>query len=100
MNTKMARRDFIKTVPVAAWAVSQAAKSFAVETRPGAAKLAIETFDYDGVKLLPSRWQEQYQAARNFWLGLDEDDILHGFRAQAGLPAPGKALGGWASQST
>jgi len=48
MNTKMARRDFIKTVPVAAWAVSQAAKSFAVETRPGAAKLAIETFDYDG----------------------------------------------------
>jgi uncharacterized protein len=97
VKTKMARRDFIKTVPVAAWAVTRAAKSFAADTPSGAAKLVIEPFNYDGVKLLSSRWQRQSQAARDFWMSLSEDDILHGFRASAGLPAPGKALGGWAA---
>jgi uncharacterized protein len=97
MKTKMARRDFIKTVPVAAWGVSLAAKNFAADTPPGAAKLVIEPFNYDGVKLLPGRWQRQSQAARDFWMSLSEDDILHGFRARAGLPAPGKNLGGWAA---
>jgi DUF1680 family protein len=100
MNAKIPRRDFIKAVPVAAWAVSHAAQSFAAEGPSGAAKVVLQPFDYDGVKLLPSRWQKQYQAAREFWMGLSEDDILHGYRQAAGLPAPGKALGGWCRQTS
>jgi hypothetical protein len=33
--------------------------------------------------------------AREFYLGISDDDILHGFRKAAGLAAPGKPLGGW-----
>ncbi len=94
---KMPRRDFIKAMPVTAYALSQTAKGLARElpAETTAAKLLIEPFDYDGVCLRESRWQKQYQAARDFWLGLPEDNILCGYRSAAGLPAPGKPLGGW-----
>jgi DUF1680 family protein len=103
MSTKVPRRDFIKALPVAAAAMGEAAKAFArpgAGTSPGGAALAIQTFDYRGVKLLPSRWQKQYQAAGDFWLGLPEDDILHGYRQAAGLTAPGKPLGGWCARNS
>ena len=100
MNAKIPRRDFIKAVPVAAWAVSHAAQAFAAEGPAGGAKVMLQPFDYDGVKLLPSRWQKQYQATREFWMALPEDDILHGYRQAANLPAPGKALGGWCRQTS
>jgi DUF1680 family protein len=100
MNPRLPRRDFIKTVPVAAFALSQAARGFSAEGAAKGAALPIQTFDYRGVKLLPSRWQKQYQAARDFWLGLPEDDILHGYRQAAGLTAPGKPLGGWCARNS
>ena len=74
---------------------SQAA---AAETSP--AKLAVEPFDYDGVRLLDSQWQKQYQAARDFYLAIPDDDILCGYRRAAGQPAPGKPLGGWCGQNS
>lgn len=55
----------------------------------------LESFDYDGVALLPSRWKEQVDLAGAYYLGMSEDDILHGFRTHAGQPAPGHSLGGW-----
>ena len=57
--------------------------------------MAIEPFDYVGVRLGESHWKKQYEAGREFYLGLSNDDILCGFRKEAGLPAPGKTLGGW-----
>ena len=63
-------------------------------------KIVLQSFDFVGVKLRPSRWQKQYADARNFYLSLSNDDILHGFRASAGLPAPGKPLGGWLNQNS
>jgi len=63
-------------------------------------KVRLESFDFAGVKLRPGRWQKQYADARDFYLSLSNDDILHGFRAAAGLPAPGKPLGGWASKNS
>ncbi len=96
METKMPRRDFLKAVPVAVLAAGAVAENLAkAAPAPTGAELAMEPFNYTGVRLLPSRWQKQYQAARDFWLGLSEDDILHGYRQAAGLPAPGKPLGGW-----
>lgn len=93
---KMPRRDFLKSVPVAAFAAANIAEGLAQETPAGSsAKLVIQAFNYEGVRLLPSRWQKQYEAARDFWLALPEDDILHGYRLAAGMDAPGKPLGGW-----
>jgi hypothetical protein len=72
------------------------------ETQRGAAtaRIVLQPFDYRGVSLGPSRWQRQYQSARDFYIGVSEDDILHGFRRDAGLPAPGRTLGGWASRNS
>jgi DUF1680 family protein len=55
----------------------------------------LEPFDYRGVRLLPSPWERQYRKGRDFYFGISDDDILHGFRKAAGLPAPGSVLGGW-----
>src|SRR4029079_14791531 len=80
--------------PLAAGLVSEALSA----ATPPSQK--IEAFDYQGVQLLDSRWRSQVQGARGFYLGLSDDDILHGFPAAAGLPAPGKALGGWCKDDT
>jgi len=100
MNTRMPRRDFLKAAPLAAYAMAQIAKGDPISSPVAGAKLKIEAFDYRGVKLRASRWQKQFQAARDFWFGLPEDDILHGFRAAAGLSAPGKPLGGWCARNS
>jgi hypothetical protein len=84
----MDRRSFLKTTSAAAWSISSASAAPAVANR-------IEAFDYDGVRLLPSRWTEQIDTARAWYMAISNDDILHGFRAAAGLPAPGKPFGGW-----
>jgi DUF1680 family protein len=95
------RREFLQSSAVlAAAALLPAALRAAPSSPPSAAKILLEPFDYEGVKLLPSHWQKQYQACRDMYFGLPEDDILCGFRRAAGLPAPGKTLGGWASGST
>jgi len=60
----------------------------------------IEPFDYRGVRLLKSRWQQQFQQSRNYYLAVSNDDILHGWRAAAGLAAPGKPLGGWCAKNS
>jgi DUF1680 family protein len=61
----------------------------------GSANTTLEPFDYRGVRLRPSRWRRQYEDGRSFYFGITDDDILHGFRAAAGQPAPGRPLGGW-----
>src|SRR5262245_44288135 len=60
----------------------------------------LEPFDYQGVRLGPGRWSDQIATARAYYLGISDDDILHGFRAAAGLPAPGKPLGGWCAKDS
>ena len=39
--------------------------------------------------------EAQAQEARDFYLAISEDSLLQGFRLRAGLPAPGKPMGGW-----
>ena len=63
-------------------------------------RAVLEPFDYRGVRLRSSRWLDQYQSARDYYLGVSDDDILHGYRVAAGLPAPGKPLGGWAARNS
>lgn len=100
MNSGMARREFLKAVPVTAYALAQAAEGMTLRAPPPAARIKIEPFDYEGVVLREGRWQQQYQEARDFYLNVSDDDILHGYRQAAGLPAPGKPLGGWCARNS
>lgn len=100
MKTNIRRRDFLKAAPLAAYALTQTAKGADIQLPDSASRIKIEPFDYRGVRLRESRWQKQFQAAHDFWLGLSENDILHGYRATAGLPAPGKPLGGWCARNS
>jgi len=60
----------------------------------------LQSFDYDGVRLLPSRFREQVERACEVYGSVPNDDILKGFRRNAGLPAPGHDMRGWCSRTT
>jgi len=66
----------------------------------GAAARELETFDYRHVRLLPGMLQQQVARTRDVYFSVPNDDILKGFRRQAGLPAPGKDMGGWAARTS
>jgi DUF1680 family protein len=91
----MHRREFL----TAATGAALLAQSSHAAGTP-AERNRISAFDYDGVTLHDSRWRRQVEGAREFYLHLSDDDILCGFRKAAGLPAPGKPLGGWCSDDT
>ena len=55
----------------------------------------IGTFNYDQVELLDGPMRRQFDANHHFFLHVDEDALLKPFRQLAGLPAPGKDMGGW-----
>lgn len=91
---EIARRDFLKAAPAGAYMLAHAAGQAG-----RAAPVRLEAFNYRGVRLKDSRWQSQVQTARDFYFNISNDDILQGFRAAAGLPAPGKPLGSeWISR--
>jgi DUF1680 family protein len=89
----------MKTRTLLASLLSVLAAGSLLAANPGAGK-KLEAFDYDGVRLLDSRWQKQFASARDYYLGVADDDILHGYRKAAGLPAPGQPLGGWCAQNS
>ncbi len=92
MPYEIARREFLMSLPAAGYAIARAAH---VSGPDAVSRTKLDELDYRGVRLLPSRWERQMRAGRDFYLGLSDDDILHGFRAAAGLAAPGEPLGGW-----
>jgi hypothetical protein len=93
----MRRREFLTMNATSALLLAARAPA-AREQRPGRPRL--ETFGHRGVRLRSSRWQRQYLAARDVYASVADDDILHGFRAAAGRPAPGRPLGGWCSRDS
>lgn len=97
MTSGMLRRDFLKGAVAAAGLLPRLT---AVASPATSARTILEPFDFDGVQLRASRWQEQYRSARDAYLGVSNDDILQGWRAAAGLPAPGKPLGGWCRRNS
>jgi DUF1680 family protein len=60
----------------------------------------LNTFDYDGVRLLPGRFRDQVLRAREVYYSVSDDDILKGFRQAAGLPAPGTGMRGWCAETS
>jgi len=100
MKNQMTRREFMKVAPTTTWILAHSAGSAHSQPSASSSRIKLEPFNYLGVKLRESRWLQQYQSARNFYLGVLEDDILHGYRAAAGLPAPGHTLGGWCKENS
>ncbi|HZS53512.1 MAG TPA: beta-L-arabinofuranosidase domain-containing protein [Bryobacteraceae bacterium] len=101
MEQTTSRRDFLRSLPIAAGAAGiNLAASTKTNTKGASSIRKIESLNYKGVRLLPSRWQEQYQHARDYYFAVSDDDILQGFRAEAGLPAPGRPLGGWCARDS
>src|SRR5262245_33106877 len=93
----MDRREFVQSTAglLLARAVAGASASPA-----GATDLRLESFDYHGVRLRPSRWQQQCEAAGAYYGSVPDDDVLCGYRAAAGLAAPGRPLGGWCGRNS
>ncbi|NJD10304.1 MAG: hypothetical protein FIB01_07615 [Gemmatimonadetes bacterium] len=104
MSDGVSRREFLGTAAAAASSLAfgplahGTLRAAAPPDVPG--RIVLEPFDYRGVALGPGRWQQQYASARDFYLGVSDDDILCGFRRAANLPAPGKPLGGWAARDS
>src|SRR5262249_30839369 len=95
---KIARRSFLKATAAAgvlAWTAPGSSSEISQSKRN-----LLEPFDYDGVHLRESRWQQQYQKARDFYLSLSDDDILCGYRKAAGISSPGTPLGGWCAANS
>ena len=55
----------------------------------------LQPFHYEDVTLTGGPMGVQAAGARAFYLALSEDNLLNGFRKRAGLPAPGRPMGGW-----
>jgi len=96
----MDRRDFLKGVAATGVVAGVAARATTLQSDIDPRLVKISTFNYDGVRLRDSRWNDQYSHAREFYFNVSNDDILQGFRAKAGLPAPGKPLGGWCDEDS
>ena len=99
MNRELPRREFLKAVAVTTAMAGIARPAFAGQADPKS-RYAIHTFNYDGVRLGRSRWNDQFTRARDFYFNVSNDNILCGFRAAAGLSAPGKTLGGWCQRDS
>lgn len=95
----MDRRDFLKGVAITGAVASVAPRATAVSDIDSRV-LKVSAFNYDGNRLTDSRWKDQYQEGRDFYFHVNNDDILHGYRLAAGMPAPGKALGGWCAKNS
>ncbi|WP_159619033.1 beta-L-arabinofuranosidase domain-containing protein [Ruania rhizosphaerae] len=60
----------------------------------------LRSLAYDGRVRLTGALGERIADAAQTYLGMDPVDILHGFRQQAGLPAPGRPMTGWSRTTT
>ncbi len=100
MSAEMHRRDFLKAAAATGMLAATNPRAIGERLSGDESRTKIHTFNYDGVRLGASRWKDQYDHARDFYFNVSNDDILKGFRSAAGLPAPGKTLGGWCERDS
>jgi DUF1680 family protein len=90
--SQITRREFTK---LAAGACCAASRFGADPLQASDPVRKLQLFDYSGVRLLDGRFKSQYEAARELFFNIPNDNLLLGFRQRAGLPAPGTPLIGW-----
>lgn len=107
MAHKVSRRKFVGLAAAAALTPSLARLAGASRPKKKAgtegtivAPVKMQPFNYENVRLLDGPSQRQVAAARDFYFGIPDDDILKGFRRKADLPAPGQDMGGWCGDTT
>jgi uncharacterized protein len=94
MASRHSRRSFLKTASSAA-ALSAVRPFAAFGADSQAAPRRLHEFAYQDVRLTGGPLQEQYDHIHAHYLGLDNDRLLKVYRQHAGLPAPGRDMGGW-----
>ena len=60
----------------------------------------LEMLPYDAISLTDGPLKRMRDTVKADLLRIPNDDLLKGFRIRAGLPAPGKDLGGWYTSDT
>ncbi|UFU03130.1 glycoside hydrolase family 127 protein [Ruania suaedae] len=60
----------------------------------------LDSLGYAGRVHLTGALGERIADAAQTYLGMAPEDVLHGFRQQAGLPAPGRPMTGWSRTTT
>lgn len=63
-------------------------------------RAVLHPFNYNGVRLLPGRMLDQVEKTREVYASIPNDDILKGFRRNAGQPAPGDGMRGWCKDTS
>jgi hypothetical protein len=81
----LSRRTFL--VSAAACAVAGRARS--------EDSVRLREFSYSQITLTEGPLAAMYQRMRAHFLKLDEDRLLKVYRQRAGMPAPGRDMGGW-----
>ena len=57
--------------------------------------MVLDEFDYGAVRLTGGPLKEHYDRIHASYMTLDNDRLLQVYRERAGLPAPGRRMGGW-----
>lgn len=84
----LSRRTFLKTAAAAA-ALPAPAIAEVSSREP------LREFQYSAVQLTAGPLRQHYEAIHAHYLSLDNDRLLKVYRQRAGLPAPGRDMGGW-----
>lgn len=92
----LSRRDFMHCTACAVTAASMTSLAGAQAVAAANADLEVmKEFPYGAVKLTDGVLKEHFDHIFAHYLALDDDRILKVFREHAGLPAPGRDMGGW-----
>src|ERR1019366_7261027 len=86
---RLSRRTFVKAAAALAATPRFAALALDENREP------LRQFDYADVQLTGGPFAEQYNALHAHYLALSNDRLLKVYRQRAGLPAPGRDMGGW-----
>jgi hypothetical protein len=94
MKNTLSRRRFLKGLATAA-AVRSAGGWFPSRAETTSPHEKLSLFRYSDIKLTGGPLKAQRDRIHAYYLGLDENRLLKGFRQRAGLSAPGEDMGGW-----
>jgi DUF1680 family protein len=95
MKSRFTRRVFLKNTAAAAALSHTSGFALAPASAEKPSREVLQEFAYSDVKLNGGPLKEQYDQIHTHYLALDDDRLLKVYRERAGLPAPGKDMGGW-----
>jgi hypothetical protein len=103
MDHISSRRQFLNLLvgaPLAPYALRTLEPQAAPPSTASEPRVFLSPFNYQGVRLGDGMLKKQYDATRDYFYNLPDDDILKGFRKRVGAPAPGNDMGAWGSEDT